>query len=173
MLVLGVILILATMPGVADAHDHRSPKRAVLWAGGQTQVGLLRSVTWSSPSEADECVTESGDGTGRFPPGLQVPAGEVPAAIRVRKRDRPDRLAVEAWREVDQNGLAAGPVENLPFDLDRVRRHGRTVAWIAHILPTVTEDTYILFFARWRDRDGCGGRQSKSWSFHLNATSAP
>ena len=172
--VLALMIGLALLaPDAAFAHDHRSPRRALFSAGGLSQRGALVEVTWTSPSGPEECVTQSGAGVSAYPSALPVPQGQITAAIRLRKQQKPKWLHVRAWREVDANGSPVGPIEKLAYQLEPVSRRNRTVAWLAQINPVVLEDLFIVVDAKWRDEDGCGELQSAGWAFHISASSQP
>ena len=161
LLALGMVLSTA---GPSLAVEKRPP-RAVLRAHGETvQRGRLGSYCWSyQEPDSDYGVGVCADSIWSFPEAAEL---RVPArtAIRFKKVQRPRRLGIAAWRDLNRHGYPKGDSERIAYRLRPVRSRGEVVAWDAIFsLREADRHYYIDAFPRWREG-------SASYTFHVKTT---
>jgi hypothetical protein len=159
-LALGALAALVVVATVS-AHDHRVP-RATLHVNGQRDRLGPWSFSWVSRSDQN-CVGEEADGVPNFRPRADVHLHSTPRIV-FRKEQRPRRVRALAAEQLE-NGYLADP-KRLDLKLHARHRGDRRV-WVAKLNATVPHRLFIDLHARWRDQEGCGGRESASWDFSL------
>lgn len=135
---------------------------------GQVTTGKNYRLTWTRRYD-DQCVTLNGDGARAFSDPLRIAAAEHLGRIRIQKRQRPRKVSLIAWTEMDASGHPIGEGMAVPVELLRIRRKGKVTRWVAQFTIRLEERLLLDFTAAWRDRNGCGGRQSGGWVFSLEA----
>ena len=164
------VLALTLFAAPSAADDHRPP-RSRLNANGTLQWGRTVESSWVQGPRTG-CPHAISEYVFGFPEPIITPVGEVPATLRLRKRQRPDGLSIRSWTQLGEHGFPEGPATPVPYRMHPSKRDGRTVAWLAGIRPVVTDHLYIAVTARWRDVDCNGGRQQMGWTFHLASSTS-
>lgn len=170
-LVLGVLVVLGTLSGAAPAvaHDHETPRTALIANGETLQRGKHWSGCWTTRFADGTYVTGCADGFPHFPrvdvvqPGTQV-------TIRIFKSQRPIDLRIDAWRKVDRYGFVVGDAEQLRYKRRRARL-AAGVAWdFRFTVPEAGRHYYLSVTGVWRDEEGSSGLQDASWGFHVRTS---
>jgi hypothetical protein len=154
----GALLVLAIPAGAAPSVNLR--------VGDEKQQGGLVWSEWTSGNEHG-CVTGFADGTGEFPHPLKVsPARSVRWVLH--RRQRPKRVRLHAWNEIDSRENPVGEGADLDFELHQ-RRHadGGRGAWVARFHAPPDPDSYIYALARWRGDPECGPPRHMLRTYHL------
>jgi hypothetical protein len=117
------------------------------------------------PTKTDEAV----DGIRRWKQAIRVGGGRRAARIVFRNPTRPRSLAISGWRRLDSDGEPVGRAQRFDYELSPRRRGGKVVGWRASFSFRLRAGRYLYFdvFGRWPDRQGCGGSQDASWTFHV------
>jgi len=157
-------LLLFPFPTPASAHDHRRPM-ALLRVHGMPYRGRMVEVDWVTRKDGG-CVEKHRQRDLRFGPPARVDIGLYPGRLRLLTSHHP-RLRILSWALLDGSKQPVGPPEEIPFELERLSRNGRTLAWDAVFRLFVVEHRYIGVFARWPDREGCDEMQRVTWTYHL------
>jgi hypothetical protein len=157
----GTLLALATAAVAMPSMNLR--------VGDQRQDGGLAWSEWTS-GNGHECVTAGADGTGAFPRALEIGEGERDAKWVLHRHQRPAKVELVAWREVDQQGRPAGKGMELPTELHR-RTHpdGGRGAWVAPFSVAPPPDYYISAYVRWPGDPECGGPRDALRTYHVSA----
>ena len=150
-LALGVVVAAA---GPALSVERRPPA-AVLRLHGQTvQRGNLITYCWSyQEPDSNYGVAVCADGTYNWPDAAEVGA-PARVSMRFRKAQRPRRLSLSAYSEINRYGAPRGQRERLAYRLRPVRSKGEIVAWDAVFrLRESGRHYYIEAFSVWREGD--------------------
>lgn len=172
---LAVLVGVNLVPGLASpvpafGHDHRPPN-VVLRGAKARQLGLGYHVWWVYRDD-DACVASERTGPRTFPTSsLGVPAATKKVRIRFLKEQKPRRIVLRAWHELDVDGNPVGPAEEVSFKLKKQQLDERTV-WDAVFEPPVAGDYYVEASLRWRDVEGCKSSEGGYWTFHLAVIAA-
>jgi hypothetical protein len=147
---------------VAAARDSTPPK-TILKAGGAVQEGERGGFCWGADGGQVGCTGVVGYD---WPRAEEAEAGRR-GRIRIKRNDKPDRLELQYWREVGDNGQPRGEGTELPFRLVR-RERARGDVWdVKFRLPSERGHFYLDMTGRWRDDDD--GGEASYW-FHLRLT---
>ena len=164
-----VVALAAATPALAD---HRPPIAALhVRHVADAQRGLLYSYEWVRPGGHGLCVAEAADGIRHWGHALRVGSGKHVARIVFANRTRPRSLAISGWRRLGSGGAPVGRPHHFDYELSPRRHAGRVKAWRARFSYRLRAGHHLYFdvFGRWRDRQGCGGTQDASWTFHVKA----
>ncbi len=160
---------LLAAPALADDH---APPRATLEIDGERAAGRSSVPDQWESRNGDVCAHGVSDGFIVFRRrALEVKPEFHFGHILIFKSQRPDKLLVKGWAEVDADGRPTGGPDRLERRMISVTRNGEIVAWDVWV-PIEMEpdaDLYIHVAGHWRDREGCGGMQKAAWTFHLRA----
>lgn len=167
-----VVIFLALVPA-ALGHDHSAP-RVDLAVAGKIQRGQLHHATWDS-GDGQTCVSFHTDGTGEYPAGLAVERGRHRVRVRFFKEQRPTDVAIGLrYSDIGGRTPPSGEARRPRYSLTRATRDGQTI-WRAtfrvRLRQIAYRHAYIHVEARWRDEQGCGGRQEINRHFHLKVAS--
>jgi hypothetical protein len=146
----------------ASAHDHRVP-RTRLHVGEHG----VRLVPWSYEwvrRSGGYCTAQAADGAPTFRPIVDVHEPKSFPRVVFRKPDRPRRVVVRVSDHLEDGYLANA--QRIRARLQARHRNGHRF-WVASTGVTVTHRLFFDVYARWRDTEGCGGREDASWSFRL------
>ncbi|MGH2757766.1 MAG: hypothetical protein ACRDI3_08260 [Actinomycetota bacterium] len=162
-----VCLALLVLESGASAHDHEPP-RTKLRTGDSRQGGILGSYCWTAP-DGDGGFT--GTCVDAIPTWPDADPGSTGARARIRffSRHRPSEIDLSWYERVDRNGFPVGDTHQIDPRLVAVRNdRDRVIAYDARFrLRATPGHMYINAFGRWEDRNGAGGMQDASWTFHL------
>lgn len=156
-----------TIPAAAQASDHMPP-RVTLHASGKVLKGSPWTFSWQRPALPTGCVAAHADGVpdygGR---GLSIGSGERVLNITLHKRQKPRRVHVQSWTQLDEDGSPAGRSRVLAYRL-LGRGSGEGRRWIVRLRRLfISGDLYLDVYASWPETEGCGGIQSGNWDFHV------
>jgi hypothetical protein len=150
---------------------HRKPPRVVFKSPDAWQRGVLGTHCWTFIDRGeDEGLGYCADATHDFPEAEPAGAGDA-ALFRLWAPKRPSQLAIEYWREVDQDGQPVGNSQTIEAELQPYRKNGELVAFDAMFeLPQGNGDHYLGLFAKWERFRRPHGRAEgdASYDFHLD-----
>ena len=152
--------------GVAAADRHPPP--AFLVGGDHRQQGALWSYEWSYPSGPGECAGIAADGI-PTPPRPPARLGDSPAKVRIvfDEPERPQRVAITAYRKLDDNGTVSFEDGRRQHRLvSPLVRGGQTHGWEARLKVRPDPHLYLAVDAAWRGGRGCRGGDA-SWVFSV------
>lgn len=158
-LIASIALLVIASP--AGAAVDSKPPRTVLKSRGATQEGVRGDFCWGADGGQVGC---TGPQDYDWPRAEEARAGRR-ARVRIRRNDRPDRLDLTYWRDVDDRGQ---PNEDegaeLGYRLVKREREGGAVWDVWFRLPAGNGHFYLDLTGRWRDNDD--GGEASYW-FHL------
>jgi len=162
-LTVAVVAGLAVIPSIW-AHDHRVP-RTRLYVGGQVKRLTPWSFTWFRAADDSTCNGMTGDGIPTFLPSAEVDHRHARLGVVFQKQQRPRAVTALADDHLSRVGYLANG-KRVDVHLQPRHRNGRRF-WAAVMRVTVHQRLFFDVNARWRDEEGCGGREDASWDFRL------
>ncbi len=163
MLALALTMLIVFAGGaIVWAHDHHVPRAHLEVNGEEARLGPW-SIEWVS-GNGTSCAAMSVDGIPNFRPIVEVDHSHVGLKVVFHKEERPRAVAAYVDDRLENGYLANG--RRVPVDLHARRSDGRRF-WVAQMHVTLHRRLFFDVNGRWRDEQGCGGREDANWSFRL------